>query len=112
MARTRRPAIRRNDVAPGRPNSFPDAATRGPLWNDALVSDLWVPDTCPCCASRTGRGTCPVCFWTNDGQSDVVRGGPNGDLSLSHARLNFAVYDASHPRYQDMVRPPRADERP
>jgi hypothetical protein len=73
-------------------------------------------EVCPCCKFRTGYGTCPVCFWTNDGQgdpdADVVRGGPNGDLSLSHARLNFAIYEASHPRYQEMVRGPRADERP
>ncbi|MET8357205.1 CPCC family cysteine-rich protein [Micromonospora sp. DH14] len=75
-----------------------------------------VPVGCPCCASRTGGGTCPVCFWTDDGQTDAdadtVRGGPNGDLSLTHARLNYAVYGASHPRYQDMVRTARPDERP
>jgi hypothetical protein len=41
-----------------------------------------------------------------------VRGGPNGALSLSDARLNFAIYGASHPRYQDVVRAPRSDERP
>jgi NifB/MoaA-like Fe-S oxidoreductase len=71
---------------------------------------------CPCCGYRTGCSTCPVCFWTDDGQDDhdaaVVRGGPNGDLSLSTARLNFAIYGASHRRYLDVVRPPRADERP
>ncbi|MEO3777379.1 CPCC family cysteine-rich protein [Micromonospora sp. B11E3] len=80
------------------------------------VGDQWVPSACPCCLYLTGGGTCPVCFWTDDGQgdadADVVRGGPNGDLSLSHARLNFAIYGASHPRYQDMVRPPRPEERP
>ena len=41
--------------------------------------NMWVPVGCPCCASRTGGGTCPVCFWTDDGQSDAdadaVRGG-------------------------------------
>lgn len=70
---------------------------------------------CACCGFRTGSGTCPVCFWTNVGQADpdvVVPDGPNGDLSLSHARLNFAIYGASHPRYQGMVRAPRADEQP
>ncbi len=70
---------------------------------------------CPCCDYRTGCSTCPVCFWTDDGQgdedADVVRDGPNGDLSLSTARLNFAIYGASHRRYLDVVRPPRADER-
>lgn len=38
--------------------------------------------------------------------------GPNGELSLSHARLNFAIYGASHPRYQEMVRAARPDEQP
>ncbi|MGK5739020.1 CPCC family cysteine-rich protein [Micromonospora sp. URMC 103] len=80
------------------------------------MGEYWVAMACPCCASRTGGGTCPVCFWTDDGQSDddadVVHGGPNGDLSLSHARLNFAIYGASHERYQGMVRPPRPEERP
>ncbi|MDG4767090.1 CPCC family cysteine-rich protein [Solwaraspora sp. WMMD406] len=73
-------------------------------------------DRCPCCGYRTGCITCPVCFWTDDGQGDqdaeVVRDGPNGDLSLSHARLNFAIYGASHRRYADMVRSPRPDEYP
>jgi hypothetical protein len=73
-------------------------------------------DMCPCCGSRTGCGTCPVCFWTDDGRRDPdaesFADGPNGDLTLSHARLNFAIYGASHPRYQEMVRPPRPDERP
>lgn len=86
------------------------------LWKADKVDDRWVPAACPCCTYRTGGGTCPVCFWTDDGQSDadadVVRGRANGDLSLSHARLNFAVYGACHPRYQELVRAPRADEMP
>jgi hypothetical protein len=72
-------------------------------------------EKCPCCFNRTGCRTCPVCFWTDDGQgdadADVVRGGPNGELSLSEARLNFALYGASHQRYRDVVRAARADER-
>ncbi|WP_213454106.1 CPCC family cysteine-rich protein [Rhizomonospora bruguierae] len=71
---------------------------------------------CPCCGYRTGCRTCPVCYWTDDGQGDadasVVRGGPNGELSLSDARLNFAIYGASDRRYRDLVRPPRVDEYP
>jgi hypothetical protein len=71
---------------------------------------------CPCCQYRTGCSTCPVCFWTDDGQddrdADVVRGGPNGDLSLSEARLNYALYSASHRRYVDVVRRARPDEEP
>jgi hypothetical protein len=71
---------------------------------------------CPCCRYRTGCATCPVCFWTDDGQNDadadIVRGGPNGELSLSEARLNFAIYNASHRRYAEVVRRPRPDEEP
>lgn len=75
-----------------------------------------VVDQCLCCGYRTGCTTCPVCFWTDDGSDDRtagdVIGGANGELSLSHARLNFAIYGASHLRYQEMVRAPRPDEYP
>jgi hypothetical protein len=73
-------------------------------------------EQCPCCRHRTGCTTCPVCFWTDDGQddrdADVVRGGPNGELSLADARLNYAIYGASHRRYADVVRAARPDEAP
>jgi hypothetical protein len=71
---------------------------------------------CPCCGYRTGCTTCPVCYWTDDGRRDVeagiVTGGPNGEISLTDARLNFSIYGASHRRYRDFVRPPRNDEVP
>lgn len=74
------------------------------------------PERCRCCGYRTGCLTCPICFWTEDGRpesaADLGSSGPNGDLSLSEARLNFAIYGASHRRYRDLVRPPREDERP
>lgn len=53
---------------------------------------------CPCCfmptlSERAGFDICPICFWEDDGQdsddSDIVRGGPNHDYSLSEARNNF-----------------------
>jgi hypothetical protein len=57
-----------------------------------------------------------VCFWSDDSRSDsdniLVPGDPNGGLSLREARLNFTIYGASHRRYADVVRPPRADELP
>jgi hypothetical protein len=68
---------------------------------------------CPCCGYRTGCTTCPVCFWTDDEQRDTNAGtvaGANGEVSLSDARLNFAIYGASHRRYREVVRPPRSDE--
>ncbi|WP_421592111.1 CPCC family cysteine-rich protein [Shinella sp. M27] len=53
---------------------------------------------CPCCSALTicepaGFEICERCGWEDDGQSDadahVVRGGPNGPLSLAAARLNY-----------------------
>jgi hypothetical protein len=39
---------------------------------------------------------CLVCGWEDDGQddadADVVRGGPNGDVSLTEARRNFRAF--------------------
>ena len=72
---------------------------------------------CPCCGYRTGCTTCPVCFWTDDGRGDaevdeIHPDGPNGELTLGSARLNFAIYGASHPRYADDVRPPHPTEQP
>lgn len=57
------------------------------------------PYACPCCRHPTleGRGQFQICFacgWEDDGQddedADTVRGGPNGSLSLTDARLAYA----------------------
>lgn len=75
---------------------------------------------CPCCRYNTlyGRGhyeICEVCFWEDDGQDDhdvdEIRGGPNGELGLSQARRNFALYKASDERFVSNVRPPLEDEK-
>ena len=77
------------------------------------------PRQCPCCGylSLPNRGhfaICEVCFWTDDGQDDLdadtVRGGPNGTLSLTEARVNFTVHGAFDPRHVGNVRPPNAKE--
>jgi len=56
------------------------------------------PYTCPCCghATLSERGRyeiCDECWWEDDGQdnhdSAVVRGGPNGSLSLDEARVEY-----------------------
>lgn len=79
------------------------------------------PFRCPCCGCRTldARGDfdiCPVCFWENDGQddhdADVVRGGPNGSLSLAEARANYREFGACEERFIDKVRPTRPEELP
>ena len=76
---------------------------------------------CPCCFCLTleDRGSfelCPVCYWEDDGQgnhdADEVRGGPNGDLSLTAARANFVALGASCPNAVHHVRPPTEAEKP
>jgi hypothetical protein len=76
---------------------------------------------CPCCGYLTlpRRGDydiCKVCFWEDDGQddhdADIIRGGPNGSLSLTQARLNFKQFGACEPRFVDKVRPPLSKEMP
>ena len=76
---------------------------------------------CPCCHCRTISEAaeweiCPVCFWEDDGQTeedaDEVRYGPNGEISLTEARHNFATIGACHPKMLKNVRPPRPDEIP
>jgi hypothetical protein len=61
--------------------------------------DVPVKFACPCCGyltldSRGDYDICGVCFWEDDGQddhdADQVRGGPNGRLSLTQARKDFA----------------------
>jgi hypothetical protein len=51
---------------------------------------------------------CPLCFWEGDGQddhdADMMRGGPNGKLSLTEARHNFAAIGACQERFLPNVR--------
>jgi hypothetical protein len=79
------------------------------------------PFACPCCASLTlpTRGDdelCPVCFWEDDGQddhdADVARGGPNGLLSLTQARANYAAFGACDRAFLHQVSSPTPRERP
>ena len=74
---------------------------------------------CPCCkyktlCSRGGFDICPVCYWEDDGQddhdADIVRGGPNYELSLTQARRNFADFKACDNRVLKHVRAPLPDE--
>lgn len=57
---------------------------------------------------------CPICWWEDDGQDDadshVVRGGPNGVLSLAMARSNFIECGASSAEFTDVVRAPLPSE--
>jgi Cysteine-rich CPCC len=77
------------------------------------------PYHCPCCGCRTldergGSDICPVCFWEDDGQdegdAEVVRGGPNGALSLTQARENYLRFGACEEDMVINVRPPLPDE--
>lgn len=104
----------------------PDEHDRGLAWladDSARLNhqprDL--PLRCPCCGCHTlvGRGRfeiCPVCFWEDDGQddhdADVVRGGPNADLSLIQARANYLRIGACDEPSVRSVRPPKPEELP
>ena len=80
------------------------------------------PDTlyhCPCCGYPTlnTRGSfevCEICYWEDDGQdshdADRVRGGPNGVLSLTMARVNFANLEACEASMAQHVRAPTDEE--
>ena len=71
------------------------------IWLNVYAEERPDPEhfyTCPCCghATLTTRGRfeiCDVCNWEDDGQDDhdswVVRGGPNGSMSLDDARSRF-----------------------
>jgi hypothetical protein len=59
---------------------------------------------CPCCRQQTLQARnayeiCQVCDWEDDGQddhnADEVLGGPNGRMSLTAARENYAESLAS-----------------
>lgn len=59
---------------------------------------------------------CKVCYWEDDGQdehnADVVRGGPNGSLSLAQARANYLRLGACEERLVRHARPPLPEELP
>jgi hypothetical protein len=63
------------------------------------------PYTCPCCghltlAERGGYDICTACGWEDDGQDDhdsaLVRGGPNGRLSLDDGRAMYVSRGGLH----------------
>jgi cysteine-rich CPCC protein len=75
---------------------------------------------CPCCKHLTlsSRGyyeICKVCFWEDDGQdehdAEIVRGGPNSDLSLRQAQENYRRFGAMEKRFVRHVRAPKPEER-
>jgi len=74
---------------------------------------------CPCCGYKTlskigNDEICKVCFWHDDGQNDSdaddVRGGPNYELSLSAARINYKRIGASSEKVLRHVRKPLDSE--
>ena len=104
----------------------PEELARRLAWFDEYTGRLdnqppELPLRCPCCGCKTlsERGAyeiCAVCFWEDDGQddydADVVRGGPNGALTLTKARANYCRFGACDQRMSGNVRVPRPEEIP
>jgi hypothetical protein len=72
------------------------------------------PYSCPCCGhvtlvERGGYEICDECGWEDDGQDDhdaeVVRGGPNGPLSLADARTAYVREGGSALPHQPPTEP-------
>ena len=67
--------------------------------DDAVVGEPEILEPCPCCGYRTlaergGYDICPVCFWEDDGTSDLdCRSDPNR-MTLREARANFRRFGA------------------
>ncbi len=68
--------------------------------HNVIAPGTGCPLSCPCCghatlAERGGDERCRECGWYDDGQDDhdsaVVRGGPNGCLSLDAARVRYVT---------------------
>jgi hypothetical protein len=107
-------------------NAWTKGSDLGTAWFHAYVDRLEaqpkdLPLRCPCCFCKTldergGFSICPVCFWEDDGQDDydaeVVRGGPNGRLSLTEARANYRRFSACDERSLEHVRQALPSERP
>lgn len=72
------------------------------------------PYTCPCCghltlSERGGYEICGECGWEDDGQDNhdghVVRGGPNGRLSLDVAREAYEAEGGQRMKHRPPVEP-------
>jgi hypothetical protein len=111
---------------PSRDPPSPEDLARREAWFQAYTARLEaqppdLPLRCPCCFCRTlgERGQfeiCAVCLWEDDGQddydADVVRGGPNGGLSLTEARANYRQLGARNAQSVDHARSPGPEELP
>ena len=80
---------------------------------EQITGDAEEGIACPCCGyctlgSRGEYEICIVCWWEDDGQDNddahLVFGGPNYELSLTRARLNFLKEGISIPRRTDLRR--------
>ncbi len=72
----------------------------------------FVKVACPCCGYQTldsnaDYDICRVCWWEDDGQDShnahLVLGGPNDNLSLLRARVNFILFGIYDPKRKDLL---------
>ncbi len=82
-----------------------------------VVGDAPQLKPCPCCGRKTLTSLsqleiCDVCWWEDDGtdrDNEEAIGGPNYNVSLKQARLNFireGIYDPERTDLRDFQEPP------
>ena len=72
---------------------------------------------CPCCGCATlpsycTYDICPVCFWEDDGTTDLEDDVNPNNMCLLDARNLFAAWGAIEPEFVHWTRPPRPEEAP
>lgn len=93
-------------------NSYSNEYLRKQLSLNEVSGDEPSLISCPCCGfntidERAAYEICPVCWWEDDGQdnknADISMGGPNEDISLTQARINYLKFGIYNPKRKDLI---------
>ncbi|NVK66771.1 MAG: hypothetical protein HWE22_19420 [Flavobacteriales bacterium] len=93
-------------------NSYSNEYLRKQLSLNEVCGDEPNLFPCPCCGFKTideraEYEICPVCWWEDDGQdnqnADISMGGPNEDISLTQARINYLKFGIYNPKLTDLI---------
>lgn len=88
--------------------------------NLPITKDEYLNGRCEVCgfytfknAERGSFALCNVCLWEDDGFNEKpndARGGPNQELTLNQARVNFMQFSAYSKHVNQYARKPLEDE--